>query len=74
LQRFESQGLAPFVDGWNRSDWLRGRQTTVDTAAGPINGIAQGIDDGGALLLMTQQGRQRNHSGSVVLPMPGAAP
>lgn len=73
LRQFEAQGLAPFVDGWNRSDWLRGRQTTVDTASGPINGIAQGIDDGGALLLQTRQGQRRISSGSVMLPMPGAA-
>jgi BirA family biotin operon repressor/biotin-[acetyl-CoA-carboxylase] ligase len=74
LQRFETNGLAPFVDGWNRSDWLRGRQTTVDTGSGPVSGIAQGIGNDGALLLHTQQGQRRVSSGSVVMPMPGAAP
>jgi BirA family biotin operon repressor/biotin-[acetyl-CoA-carboxylase] ligase len=74
LQRFESNGLAPFVDGWNRSDWLRGRQTTVDTGSGPVSGIAQGIAGDGALLLRTRQGQRRVSSGSVLLPMPGATP
>lgn len=73
LAQFERDGLTSFVDGWNRSDWLRGRETTVDTANGRIQGMAEGIDEDGALLLMTGQGRQRIHSGSIVLPPPGAA-
>lgn len=73
LGQFESHGLAAFVDGWNRNDWLRGRQITVDAANRRVHGTAEGIDDDGALLLMTQQGRQRISSGSIVLPAPGAA-
>lgn len=72
LAQFEAHGFSSFIDGWNRSDWLRGRETTVDTANGRIRGTAEGIDDDGALLLMTGQGRQRIHSGSIVLPPPGA--
>jgi BirA family biotin operon repressor/biotin-[acetyl-CoA-carboxylase] ligase len=68
LQRFDVYGLKAFMNGWNRSDWLRGRQTTVDTASGRISGMAEGIDDNGALLLMTPQGRRSVIFGSIVLP------
>lgn len=50
LKRFESEGLAPFVDAWRRRDLLKG-QTVLTTFAGGTEGIAEGIDEHGALLL-----------------------
>jgi BirA family transcriptional regulator, biotin operon repressor / biotin---[acetyl-CoA-carboxylase] ligase len=67
LRRFEAQGFAAFLDGWNNCDWLRGQTTTVDTASGRITGAADGVDENGALLLMTRDGRRSVRSGSVVM-------
>jgi BirA family biotin operon repressor/biotin-[acetyl-CoA-carboxylase] ligase len=73
LRRYDAQGFAAFIEDWNRSDWLRGRHTTVDTAAGRIAGAAAGVDADGALQLMTQEGRRSVRSGSIVLPVPASA-
>lgn len=68
LGRFDAQGFAAFLDAWNNCDWLRGRHTTVETASGRITGAADGIDEDGALLLMTHEGRRSVRSGSIVMP------
>lgn len=68
LRRFDAQGFAAFLDDWNHCDWLRGRHTSVDTAAGRISGAADGVDEDGALLLMTHEGRRSVRSGSIVIP------
>ena len=67
LRRFDDQGFAAFRDGWNNCDWLRGRHTTVETASGRITGAADGVDEDGALLLMTRDGRRSVRSGSIVV-------
>jgi len=57
-----------FVDRWNQLDLLRGKPITVTTAQGVIEGVALGMDDGGALLLKTEQGKlHRFHSGDAHL-------
>jgi BirA family biotin operon repressor/biotin-[acetyl-CoA-carboxylase] ligase len=68
LREFDERGFAAFVERWKRCDWLRGRQTTVETVTEHLTGAAEGVDDDGALLLMTAQGRRIVHSGSIVLP------
>jgi BirA family biotin operon repressor/biotin-[acetyl-CoA-carboxylase] ligase len=67
LRRFDAEGFVAFLDGWNHCDWLRGRHTTVETASGRITGAAAGVDEDGALLLMTGEGRRSVRSGSVVM-------
>lgn len=48
LKRFEAEGLAPFVEAWRRRDMLLG-QTVLTTFAGVPEGVAEGIDEHGAL-------------------------
>lgn len=67
LHRFDDQGFAAFRNGWNNCDWLRGRHTTVETPSGRIAGAADGVDEDGALLLMTRDGRRSVRSGSIVM-------
>jgi BirA family biotin operon repressor/biotin-[acetyl-CoA-carboxylase] ligase len=64
---FDAQGFAAFAGRWSRCDWLKGKELTVDTAAGPVTGASDGVDDTGALLLLTRHGRRSIRSGSVVL-------
>ena len=48
VRRFEGEGLAPFVDAFRRRDLLRGRAITTTHPDVP-QGLAEGIDDEGAL-------------------------
>jgi BirA family transcriptional regulator, biotin operon repressor / biotin---[acetyl-CoA-carboxylase] ligase len=65
LARFGEEGLRPFLDEWLAADSLCGRAVTVRTAQTSWNGIARGIDAGGALLVETAQGTQRVLSGDI---------
>ena len=67
IRRFAADGFSPFLTAWNRSDWLRGRRIKVETATGLIAGIADGIDQDGALLLDCGGAVQHLMSGSVIL-------
>jgi len=65
-QRFFSEGLEPFADGWHRFDVLRGRQVAALADGRPeAVGVAVGIDGEGALLLATGSGTRAVRSGEV---------
>jgi BirA family biotin operon repressor/biotin-[acetyl-CoA-carboxylase] ligase len=48
LKQFEREGFAPFVAGFRRRDLLTGQKVTT-TFPGVSEGVAEGIDDQGAL-------------------------
>jgi BirA family biotin operon repressor/biotin-[acetyl-CoA-carboxylase] ligase len=50
LRRFEVQGFAPLVAAYSRRDLLLGRRISA-TAPEPVEGIAEGVDERGALRL-----------------------
>ncbi|MGL5032041.1 MAG: bifunctional biotin--[acetyl-CoA-carboxylase] ligase/biotin operon repressor BirA [Aeromonas sp.] len=56
LQTFEQQGLASFVEDWNRLDHFAARPVRLLMGEQEIRGIARGIDDRGALQLETAAG------------------
>jgi len=66
IDTFNEQGLDVFVQQWRRLDLIAGRPVELhnDNAA-MITGIAQGIDDQGALLIETNGVKQRYHAGEV---------
>ncbi len=52
LLRFETQGFAPLVADYARHDLLRGQQvitTLPDAQGGMVEGVAEGVDERGAL-------------------------
>ena len=67
MVRFEADGFSPFHAMWQRYDWLRGREITIETVDGLVEGVADGIDTDGALLLKIKGERRRFTSGSVTL-------
>ena len=67
MVRFESDGFASFHDDWKKVDWLFGRQIIVDQTDGRCAGIADGVDDDGALIVRTDQDRRRVINGSITL-------
>ena len=67
MLRFESDGFAPFHDDWRTYDWLFGRHIRVEMPEGGQSGIADGVDDDGALIIRTDNDRRRVITGSVTL-------
>lgn len=67
LERFESGGLAAFMEEWRGRDALCGSAIAVlDARGGEVPGIARGIDIGGALLVEHRDGELRRYlSGDV---------
>ncbi len=70
MVRFESDGFSPFHEMWQGYDWLYGQEVTIETAAGLGEGVVEGVDSDGALVLNANGDRQRFVSGSVVLSGP----
>lgn len=48
LKRFEAEGFAPFAAGFARRDLLAGQPVTT-TGSEPLHGVAEGVDERGAL-------------------------
>ena len=67
MSRFGADGFSAFHETWQKYDWLRGRDVTVEGATATAAGIADGVDTDGALLLVAGGTRQRITTGSVVL-------
>ncbi len=74
LRRFETQGFAPLVAAYTRRDLLRG-QRVATTAPDALQGVAEGVDEHGALHLRVHEGGQELHrivSGEVSVRLGGA--
>lgn len=65
LHEFESSGLQTFLGEWQQHDCLAGQVVDVSMPGKTIRGTACGIDESGALLIETAQGRERFVSGDV---------
>ncbi|GAC42068.1 biotin--[acetyl-CoA-carboxylase] ligase [Paenibacillus popilliae] len=53
---YEEQGFAPIRTLWEAQSMTLGRQVTIDTPQGPLEGVAKGLDESGALLLKDKTG------------------
>ena len=62
VQRFESQGLPPFLKTYAARDALAGRAVTLSDGS---HGQAQGVDSSGALLVHTDAGLKKINSAEV---------
>lgn len=68
LDRFDRVGFAPFRAEWEALHAHQNLPVHVLNGLGErVTGEAMGVDDSGALLLSTEQGVQRFHSGEVSL-------
>jgi BirA family biotin operon repressor/biotin-[acetyl-CoA-carboxylase] ligase len=73
LDRFEAEGFGAFHAAWETYDWLKGKTVTIPQPAGPVTGIADGIDGDGALRIRTPEGIRRIVTGSVTVCNPATA-
>jgi BirA family biotin operon repressor/biotin-[acetyl-CoA-carboxylase] ligase len=62
VQRFEAHGFAPFQQAFNARDALAQLPVTLSDG---VQGVAQGVDAAGALLVAGTQGVQRITSAEV---------
>ncbi len=67
LARYEAEGFAPFVREFAALDALAGLEVTLEERDRKLRGVARGIDDAGALILDTADGRLRRTAGEVSL-------
>ncbi|MCD6056350.1 MAG: biotin/acetyl-CoA-carboxylase ligase [Gammaproteobacteria bacterium] len=67
LPLFEKEGLTPFLTAWSQKDMLYGQAVEVYTVNERIPGIMSGIDEQGALILQTEQGKQTFQMGEVTV-------
>lgn len=65
LQRFDAQGLQPFLPRFELLDALRDLPVTARIGEREIVGTAMGVDDDGALVLRTDAGLQPLRAGEV---------
>ena len=74
LDRFERDGLAPFLAAFAARDLLRGKRVVAAGAAGPVDGIASGVSPRGELLVRTDRGTAAVSSGEIRLRWGADAP
>lgn len=68
LQRFDHEGLSPFLSRWQALDALHGKLVRVTDGVQQFEGVSLGIDGDGALRLRGEDGRERSfHGGEVSL-------
>lgn len=67
LHDFQRHGFTPFHPQWTQLDMCAGRQVTLTSPNETVTGLAHGVDETGALMLTTDSGRRRVHSGDVSL-------
>lgn len=67
VREFESHGLCAFLKEWAAYDVFSDTEVVLHLPQEKVRGIARGIDEDGALILVTEDGVQRYHSGDVSL-------
>ncbi|MGE5559471.1 MAG: biotin--[acetyl-CoA-carboxylase] ligase [Chloroflexota bacterium] len=65
--RWVSKGPAPMLASWRKRSATLGREVTVKGIAGSFTGIAEDVDEEGALWVRTAKGRQRVLAGDVTI-------
>ncbi|WP_374238538.1 biotin--[acetyl-CoA-carboxylase] ligase [Thiocapsa sp. C3-3m] len=71
FERFDCEGLTPFLALWDGFDAFRGEQARILLADREIRGRVLGIASDGALRLETADGERRFHAGEVSLRREG---
>jgi BirA family biotin operon repressor/biotin-[acetyl-CoA-carboxylase] ligase len=73
ISGLETSGLSQLLNDWRRRGAGLGEPVHIEGPGGPVDGIAEDVDDGGALLVRTPSGVVRVLAGDVHLSPPPAA-
>ena len=63
LEQFTEQGFAPFIEQWQRVDFLNGRNIKLHINNETVEGLARGVDENGLLQLEISKGGRRSMQG-----------
>lgn len=67
-RQYDIDGLDTFRDEWMAADAFSGREVVIQTPSAETSGVAQGVDENGALILSLKDGaRQHFYSGEISL-------
>ncbi len=72
LVDFEARGFAGFAADWKTLDLAAGQVVRIEAAGQTLEGIACGIDAGGALVVEVDGQQRLVHAGEVSLRLPGS--
>jgi BirA family transcriptional regulator, biotin operon repressor / biotin---[acetyl-CoA-carboxylase] ligase len=67
IVEYSEKGFTSFMNEWKRYDALNGASVQIITATETILGIAEGVDEDGALRVQTSSGLKTFYSGEVTL-------
>lgn len=67
LEDYPSKGFQAVRSEWGRCDALNGAEVIVDGIDGKLYGVAQGVDEKGALIIKTAEGERLIYGGEVSL-------
>ncbi|RUO60716.1 bifunctional biotin--[acetyl-CoA-carboxylase] ligase/biotin operon repressor BirA [Pseudidiomarina marina] len=67
LKLYEGEGLKPFISRWQKFDRLALKPVRIIMGEKELHGIAEGIDESGALLVKRDGKLERFHAGEVSL-------
>lgn len=65
MQSFQVSGFGAFIGDWTTHDALAGRPISIEAAAGPVDGVACGVEVDGALSVEIGGARRKFHGGEV---------
>jgi len=65
--QYQQQGLSPFLSEWEEYDIYMGKEVELVMGSNTITGIYRGLNDQGAMLLDSPQGRKAWYAGEVSL-------
>ena len=67
LEQFGIEGFTPFLPDWATLDLTANQPVRIEGAGEPLQGVARGVDEQGALIVEAQGKRHHVHSGEVSL-------
>lgn len=62
LNRFTNEGFESFLDEWNQSDYLLGKDASITQYTTSLSGTVKGIDNQGRLILQDESGKTHHLS------------
>jgi BirA family biotin operon repressor/biotin-[acetyl-CoA-carboxylase] ligase len=65
-EAYEKMGSREIYDDWRRRSVTLGRAVRITSSSGDLIGVVEDLDEDGALLLMTEGGRQRVLAGDCI--------
>ena len=73
LEQFAAEGFAAFKTEWMSLDAFANQGVTLSSAASTISGVASGVDESGALVLVVDGERQLFHGGELSMRAAGVS-